>query len=124
MKQAEGKGCVIYAHSKAEVKKLGDKLTALGLKVGIIHGLEEGVDRDQHYNTNADTQKRWLDGALEVVVANSAFGLGIDHPNVVLVIVYGLPDSIESFWQYAGRAARGNSVIGHCVSTINPATKR
>ena len=49
-----------------------------------IHGLDIGADRDEHYRTNAATQRLWLDGNLDVVVANAAFGLGIDHHEVAL----------------------------------------
>ena len=108
-------GTIVYCPARAEVKKVAKSLEDLGLKVGVIHGHGGEGSADDHYAKNAEVLRAWLGGELDTVVANSAFGLGIDHPRVVLVVLYGMPQSIEAYWQYAGRLARSPGVIGHCI---------
>ena len=49
-----------------------------------------------------------------------AFGLGIDRPDVTLVVHMGLPDDVNEWWQMCGRAARGEGVRGLAVTFVHP----
>ncbi len=64
-------------------------------------------------------QELWTNGKVRVMVATNAFGMGIDKPDVRIVIHYNLPDSIESYFQEAGRAGRDGEKA-YAVLLYNP----
>ncbi len=67
--------------------------------VGVYHGGLRKVDREK-------VQEAFKDGALPVIVATCAFGMGIDVPNIRAVIHFGIPGSLEDYVQESGRAGR------------------
>ncbi len=82
------------------------------LRVGHYHG---GMDRQ----TRERVQNAFLADQLEVLCATSAFGMGIDKPDIRTVIHRTMPDSVESYWQEAGRAGR-NGRSSDCVLMFRP----
>jgi ATP-dependent DNA helicase RecQ len=82
------------------------------LRVGHYHG---GMDRQ----TRETVQNAFLADDLDVLCATSAFGMGIDKPDIRTVIHHTMPDSVESYWQEAGRAGR-NGKPSDCVLMFRP----
>ena len=70
----------------------------------------------------SDKQSAWKDNKTRVIVCTNAFGMGIDKPDVRLVIHYDLPDSIEAYFQEAGRAGRDGKTA-YAVLLYNPEDK-
>lgn len=90
---------IVYVRSRRRCKDMAEMLEQQGMSATFYHaGLEPSV-RDER-------QKAWQSGAKRVMVATNAFGMGIDKPDVRLVIHADCPDSIEAYFQEAGRAGR------------------
>jgi ATP-dependent DNA helicase RecQ len=68
-------------------------------EVGLYHGKLSSRDRE-------DVQRRFMDDDLKLMVATNAFGLGVDKPNIRFIVHYNFPDSLETYYQEAGRAGR------------------
>lgn len=94
----DGPGLVYVATIREAVALFG-RLKAAGLSVGLYHGKMSAKERHR-------TQEQFMEDRVRLVVATKAFGLGIDKPNLRLVVHYSLPDSLESYVQETGRAGR------------------
>ncbi len=90
---------IIYCMSKAEAEKAADAVTSVGLRARAYHAGMRPEARDA-------VQKAWGDGATDVVCATTAFGMGIDRPDVRFVLHVGMSASIAAYYQAAGRAGR------------------
>lgn len=90
---------IIYARSRKRTKEMTEFLTQNKISSTFYHA---GLNND----TKDKRQKMWQSGECRVMVATNAFGMGIDKPDVRLVIHIDLPDSIEAYFQEAGRAGR------------------
>ena len=90
---------IVYAGTRREAEEVAEFIRAMGVAVQHYHaGLEA--------KTRTHIQDAFLAGNLPVVVATNAFGMGIDRPDVRLVVHYTLPGTLEAYYQEAGRAGR------------------
>ena len=90
---------IVYVRSRKRTKEIAKALTDGGISATFYNaGLETAV-RDQR-------QRDWQEGRARVMVATNAFGMGIDKADVRLVVHVDCPDSIEAYFQEAGRAGR------------------
>ena len=94
-----GGSAIVYVRSRRRTKEIAELLTEEGIPATHYHaGLEPAVKDER--------QKEWHDDQVRVMVATNAFGMGIDKPDVRLVIHIDCPDSPEAYFQEAGRAGR------------------
>ena len=106
---------IIYVRSRRRTKETTELLTHEGITADFYHaGLDNAVKDIR--------QKRWQDGECRVMVATNAFGMGIDKPDVRLVIHLDLPDSPEAYFQEAGRAG-SNSKKAYAVILYSKSDK-
>ena len=91
--------CIIYTRSRQKCYELWELLNEFGETVTYYHAGLESHQKNER-------QERWLRGEVRVMVATNAFGMGIDKPDVRLVLHTDIPDSIEEYFQEAGRAGR------------------
>ncbi len=96
--QEEGTG-IIYTASVKTANELYEWLTIEGISVGRYHGRMRVRERER-------MQSDFMRGDIKVMVATKAFGLGIDKPDIRFVYHYEFPDSLETYYQEAGRAGR------------------
>lgn len=90
---------IVYLRSRRRTKDIYRILQEHGISSTFYHaGLES--------STKDERQRAWRDDEVRVMVATNAFGMGIDKPDVRLVIHYELPDTLEAYFQEAGRAGR------------------
>ena len=90
---------IIYVRNRRRTKEITELLMNEGITADFYHaGLDNAV-KDLR-------QKRWQNGEIRVMVATNAFGMGIDKPDVRIVLHIDLPDSPEAYFQEAGRAGR------------------
>ena len=90
---------ILYVRNRRRTKDVTEWLQQQGITADFYHaGLDDAVKDIR--------QQRWQKGESRVMVATNAFGMGIDKPDVRLVIHLDLPDSIEAYFQEAGRAGR------------------
>lgn len=95
---------IIYTSSRKEAEKLANRLNTLAQllhikKTGCYHA---GLDSNQRQ----ETQQLFLENKLQLLVATTAFGMGIDKPNIEFVIHYHPPATLEGYFQEIGRAGR------------------
>lgn len=90
---------IIYVRNRRKTKEVTEFLINEGITADFYHaGLDNAV-KDLR-------QKRWQNGEVRVMVSTNAFGMGIDKPDVRIVFHLDLPDSLEAYFQEAGRAGR------------------
>ena len=111
------KGCaIVYARSRRRTKEVAELLCEAGISATFYHaGLDTSV-KDQR-------QRDWQEDKVRVMVATNAFGMGIDKLDVRLVLHIDCPDSLEAYFQEAGRAGR-DGLKAYAVLLYNDADHR
>lgn len=100
-------GAIVYCATRARTGEVAEFLQAQGVDADRFHA---GLQPEE----KKLVQQRFIDGELRVIAATNAFGMGIDKPDVRLVIHADIPSSLENYLQEAGRAGRDQQQA-HCV---------
>ena len=90
---------IVYAHNRKRTKEYSQILNENGITATFYHAGLSNETKDLR-------QKSWVSGETRVMVATNAFGMGIDKPDVRLVLHIDIPDSPEAYFQEAGRGGR------------------
>ncbi len=90
---------IVYVRSRRRTVEIADYLNSAGIPSAAYHA---GLG----FELKEERQNAWKSGGIRVMVATNAFGMGIDKPDVRVVVHYDLPPSLEEYYQEAGRAGR------------------
>jgi ATP-dependent DNA helicase RecQ len=110
----EQKNCptIVYVSRTRKAFQLADRLCKDGLNAKPYHGKMTAQEKSENQNA-------FIAGEVPIMVATSAFGMGVDKKDVGLVIHYEISDSLENYVQEAGRAGRDNSIMADCYVLFN-----
>ncbi len=110
----EIKNCptIVYASRTKKTVELAEKLRSDGFNARAFHGK---MDVDE----KIANQEAFINGEVQIIVATSAFGMGVDKKDVKLVIHYDISDSLENYVQEAGRAGRDENIQADCYVLFN-----
>lgn len=103
---------LIYCKTRDDTEKIAEKINKIGYKCLAYHA-------GQDDKTRAQTQEDFTLGKIKILVPTIAFGLGINIPNIRLVVHYGCPKDIESYYQEVGRAGRDGNPSYVCMFYTN-----
>jgi len=109
---SKGSG-IIYVRSRRAAEELAFFLSENGITANYFHGGISNKEKEQKLT-------QWLQNTTRFMVATNAFGMGIDKPDVTLVLHYDTPDSLENYFQESGRAGRDGNPA-EAILLTNPA---
>ncbi|MBS1643673.1 MAG: RecQ family ATP-dependent DNA helicase [Bacteroidetes bacterium] len=110
----EEKNCptIIYVSRTRKAYLLAERLTEDGFNAKPYHGKMEVQEKTANQNA-------FISGEVPIMVATSAFGMGVDKKDVGMVIHYEISDSLENYIQEAGRAGRDENIVADCFVLFN-----
>jgi len=103
---------IIYVSRTGRAEQLAERLTKDGLKAGCFHGKMEVAKK-------IASQDAFFLGNIKIMVATSAFGMGVNKKDIGAVIHYEISDSLENYVQEAGRAGRDETINANCYVLFN-----
>ena len=115
LKNVKG-SAIVYTRSRRRTKEFAELLNEAGISATFYHAGLDTVTKDER-------QLAWQNDKTRVMVATNAFGMGIDKPDVRVVIHIDCPDSVEAYFQEAGRAGR-DGLKAYAVLLYNDADHR
>lgn len=98
MQRYPGTG-IVYVRNRRKTRETAEFLQRNGISADFYHAGLDSAERDRK-------QQAWMDGKIRVIVSTNAFGMGIDKPDVRFVIHIDIPDTLEGYFQEAGRGGR------------------
>ena len=110
------KRAIVYVRTRRMTAEICRYLQKKGISASAFHG---GMSA----NEKEDILEAWLQNKIRVMVATNAFGMGVDKPDVELVVHLQIPDCIENYYQEAGRAGR-DGAPSRALLLINPSDKQ
>ncbi|MBN1185875.1 MAG: RecQ family ATP-dependent DNA helicase [Bacteroidales bacterium] len=110
----ESKNCptIVYVSRTREAYSLADALNKDGFNARPYHGKMDVKEKTKNQNA-------FISGDVQIMVATSAFGMGVDKKDIGMVIHYEISDSLENYVQEAGRAGRDENIIADCYVLYN-----
>lgn len=110
----EAKNCptIVYVSRTKKTQELAEKLSKDGFVALPFNGKMEAYEK-------VENQEAFISGKVQIIVATSAFGMGVDKSDVQLVVHYEISDSLENYVQEAGRAGRDQSLQADCYVLFN-----
>lgn len=110
----EEKNCptIVYVSRTRKARQLAERLTQDGFQAKPYHGKMDAKEKTANQNG-------FLSGEIPIMVATSAFGMGVDKKDVGMVIHYEISDSLENYIQEAGRAGRDENIVADCYVLYN-----
>lgn len=98
LKNVKG-SAIVYCKSRKHTKEIADLLLMNSISADFYHAGLNNEERNKR-------QENWINNKTRVIVCTNAFGMGIDKPDVRVVVHYDVPDCVENYYQEAGRAGR------------------
>lgn len=103
---------IVYVSRTRKASEIAEQLQADGFNALAFHGKMESTEKIRNQNA-------FIDGKVQIMVATSAFGMGVDKKDVGLVVHYEISDSLENYVQEAGRAGRDETIEAECYVLFN-----